>query len=343
MPLLSIIVPVYNSEKYLSICLDSLVNQTFSDFEIIIIDDGSSDKSIEICKEFSASDNRILYFRKENGGVSSARNLGIKHAKGKYITFVDADDYLDKEILEHAISDISNYDLIQWDYSIIPSNYDKQHFIFANNISKDTLFANAIYKFDQECDLGNYFRACWGKIFRTSLIVDNDILFPEDIYIGEDAIFLLNYLSYSNLVKIIPEKGYYYRYDMQSATKRYKTDLLQQSLYQLESFCQFIDSHGLCDDVYVVSSLENFEWLIFDSLINNNLKGFKAGKISIFSFFNDSFVWFRLLKNIRKRYSNVNEVYLNYKLYYRFSNLYLIILFIYIFNRLYSKFLRMKG
>lgn len=99
--LISIIVPVYNVEKYIAKCLDSLVNQTYLNIEILLIDDGSTDKSLSICKKYAAVDSRIKLFSKENGGVSSARNLGLLHVQGEYVVFVDSDDFVSPKYCEH--------------------------------------------------------------------------------------------------------------------------------------------------------------------------------------------------------------------------------------------------
>lgn len=100
-PKISVIVPVYNTEKYLHRCIDSILAQTFTDFELLLIDDGSKDNSGTICDEYAAKDSRVRVFHKENGGVSSARNLGLDNAKGEWISFVDSDDYTDSYFLEN--------------------------------------------------------------------------------------------------------------------------------------------------------------------------------------------------------------------------------------------------
>ena len=105
-PKISVIAPVYNVEKYLPRCIDSILAQTFTDFELLLIDDGSKDHSREICDEYAKKDSRIRVFHKENGGVSSARNLGLDNVKGEWITFVDSDDYLKMEFL----SNLTKYD-----------------------------------------------------------------------------------------------------------------------------------------------------------------------------------------------------------------------------------------
>ena len=108
-PIISIIVPVYNVEEYLQRCIDSILNQRFKDFELILINDGSTDNSLKICKEYSLSDSRVKVINKENGGLSSARNAGINIAKGKYIGFVDSDDWINEEMYQTLYNLLQEY------------------------------------------------------------------------------------------------------------------------------------------------------------------------------------------------------------------------------------------
>ena len=108
MPKISVIVPVYNTEKYLHRCIDSILAQTFTDFELLLIDDGSKDNSGAICDEYAAKDSRVRVFHKENGGVSSARNLGLDNVRGEWVTFVDSDDWVEKEYIELFVKNIDD-------------------------------------------------------------------------------------------------------------------------------------------------------------------------------------------------------------------------------------------
>lgn len=116
---ISVIIPVYNSEKYIERCLKSVVNQSYKDLEIILIDDGSTDNSSLICKKWEKLDNRVKYFRKENGGPSTARNYGLKHVSGDYIHFLDSDDWIDLETYSHCYKLIKNNkypDIVKFSY-----------------------------------------------------------------------------------------------------------------------------------------------------------------------------------------------------------------------------------
>ena len=119
MPKVSIIVPVYKAEKYLHRCVDSILAQTFTDWELLLIDDGSPDRSGDICDEYAKKDTRIRVFHKKNGGVSSARNLGLDNVQGEYVTFVDSDDWIDVNTLNVCFSQIETYDLdiLQFSYT----------------------------------------------------------------------------------------------------------------------------------------------------------------------------------------------------------------------------------
>src|SRR5699024_7536935 len=114
----SVIVPVYNSEKYLTQCIESLIEQTYDNIEIIIVNDGSTDNSGMICKDFEERDNRVKVFNIPNSGVSTARNIGIEKSKGDYITFVDSDDWVDRNMIEFAVEKITvdNSDIVMWSY-----------------------------------------------------------------------------------------------------------------------------------------------------------------------------------------------------------------------------------
>lgn len=125
---ISVIVPLYNVEKYIINCISSLTNQTYQNIEIILIDDGSTDNSGRICKKLAQEDHRIIYLRKENGGVSSARNLGLQYATGSYIGFVDSDDYISKTMYENLLKRLleTNADIAETDFALIDNRFTKK-------------------------------------------------------------------------------------------------------------------------------------------------------------------------------------------------------------------------
>ena len=180
-PKISVIVPVYNAEKYLQRCVDSILAQTFTDFELLLIDDGSKDKSGEICDEYAKKDNRVKVFHKENGGVSSARNLGLDNAQGEWIAFIDGDDMLDSCGLKTLANNIYvNTNIIIGSYyscygnkkqlvEIVPGSYNSEEYV-------DMIL------------LGKVNVAPWAKLYRKKVFSHETLNLPENIKNSEDLI-----------------------------------------------------------------------------------------------------------------------------------------------------------
>ena len=181
-PLISVIIAVYNPGKYLKACLDSLVNQTYKNLEIILVDDGSTDNSLEICKEYAEKDSRIIVHHKENSGVSSTRNLGIRLAHGDYFSFIDSDDYLDLDTYEYLVNLINthNVDIVNHEHYITTPEKEKI------NVSPDTAYG----KFDRKNGMDvlvHYYPFACNKLFSKKTITD--VWFDETICRGEDSLF----------------------------------------------------------------------------------------------------------------------------------------------------------
>ena len=200
--MISIIVPVYNTEQYLDRCIQSVLAQTYTNWELLLIDDGSTDSSGAICDKYAAEDNRIRVFHKENGGVSSARNLGLDNAKGEWITFVDSDDWVDDQYIEFMVSDQA-YDFVSCYYQAIgwskwvscPPPEEKYTQEVLNTCVSENLMA---------------WNTPWAKRFRTQIIQANQCKFNESISFGEDAIFVYKYLRHIKSAKISSKILYYY-------------------------------------------------------------------------------------------------------------------------------------
>ena len=200
-PIVSIIVPVYNTEKFLHRCIDSILAQTYTDFELLLIDDGSKDSSGTICDEYAAQDTRVRVFHKENGGVSSARNVGLDNARGEWITFVDADDWISKDYLEelamHSDSDLVIADFVvegegQWNERLPVGQWQGKE--LSGIIEHDVALAR--------------FTAPWSKLLKKSLI--GQIRFYTELTTQEDALFMFRYLCVVQNIQIIAQKGYHY-------------------------------------------------------------------------------------------------------------------------------------
>ena len=195
-PRFSIIVPVYNSSAHLNRCVDSILCQTISDFELLLVDDGSADNSGSICDQYAIKDKRIRVFHKENGGVSSARNLGLESAIGDWIAFVDSDDFLDETFLENFSSGLAdNADLIVQGFFY----HDvKQNQILECKFEEKEVSDNVelIRLFEEKDIVHNGF--IWHRLFKSSIIKEHSITFPVGIHYGEDGIFFLRYLTFSS-------------------------------------------------------------------------------------------------------------------------------------------------
>ena len=200
-PLVSIIVPVFNVEKYLEECLDSILNQTYENIEVILVDDGSTDSSGKICDEYLKKDSKIKVFHKTNGGLSDARNYGVENSNGEYIIFVDSDDYLSKYTLEFSIKEIKDAAADILVFAIKREKEEKEILEYKKNIFNREegiieLFKGNLYRFS----------AC-GKIYKTNIV--KKYKFPEG-KIHEDQATTYKYFLDANKIAYIVYVGYIY-------------------------------------------------------------------------------------------------------------------------------------
>ncbi len=240
--LISIIVPVYNVERYLDCCIDSILNQTYKNFELILIDDGSPDNCPKKCDEWQSKDNRIKVFHKKNGGLSDARNYGLKYAKGDYITFIDSDDYINSIYIEKLYQMIINYD------ADIACAKHKSFYESSNTLSDNMI--------SDEAEVIDYYSACkelfttqnvttmaWGKLYAKNIV---DLFeFP----VGknhEDTATICKYLysssKFKNRIAITQDQIYYYRQNNSSITSTKSIKNLTDSLWSDITRAQFFAS-----------------------------------------------------------------------------------------------------
>lgn len=225
---ISVIVPVYNVEKYLVQCLESLIKQTFYNIEIILINDGSTDSSGSICEEYSNRDNRIKVIHKKNGGVSSARNAGLKEASGNWISFVDPDDWMADDMYEILINNASKFNVDIAVCQYVPTCYREVKYKKGKKFNCEVLD----YKESMHQLLSNnkrYFCGLWNKIYKKTIIGNR--LFDSTLNNGEDLWFLFNiYLeSKTETVFCEVEKYYYYiRFDSAANSIVFKESMLKE-------------------------------------------------------------------------------------------------------------------
>lgn len=203
MPRVSIIVPVYKAEAYLYRCVDSILAQTFTDFELLLIDDGSPDRSGEICDEYTQKDSRIRVIHKENGGVSSARQRGLDESIGEYTIHADPDDWMEENMIE-----ILYREALELDADMIFCDYYKDCGGKSTYIEQkpESLDHNSIIK--GLC--GNLFGACWNKLIRRSIIKEYGVKFPEKWSLAEDQYFLVSLLLHNIKIGYVNNAFYHY-------------------------------------------------------------------------------------------------------------------------------------
>ena len=238
-PLVSIILPVYNAQNHLARCVGSICAQTYRNIEIIILNDGSKDQSLPVCEEFRQKDPRILLVDKANSGVSDTRNLGLKLASGKYVEFVDSDDYLDPDFTERlvAAAEENEADFVIAPYKmVIPAGASKPDqmleklqaaqgvmsvarppevreygFLPAGVYDKDTF---ALRLMDKPASY--FYSVLWNKLYRRDILTGNDIQFVSEMRWAEDLVFNLRYIQYAERFVAIDKPGYYYVQNPQS-------------------------------------------------------------------------------------------------------------------------------
>lgn len=245
----SIIVPVYNVEKYLPKCLDSLVNQTYKNIEIICINDGSTDNSLAILNEYAQKDIRIKIINQENQGVSVARNNGIDNATGDYILFVDADDYIDINtcnIISKHIETV-NADVISFQFDVITTNkiihsypnlYNDVNNIRFNKINNDE-------KDIFEILVNIPWKCIWDKAYKKNFLITNKIKFNKNLTHAEDSLFMMDVFLCKPLTILIQDKLYFYKMDNPNSaihisnneyvnkSKKYLDTIMEYSTYNI--------------------------------------------------------------------------------------------------------------
>lgn len=200
-PGVSIIVPVYNTKQYLSRCIDSIMSQRFTDFELLLIDDGSTDGSGDICDAYAEKDNRVRVFHKENGGASSARNVGLENAIGDWVTFVDSDDYVLDDYLSLCSEKNENLCTQNWRYANGEVNEWFEPQIVDNEDCQSFLKENL------HTDM---FRTACCSFFKRKILIENGIRFDTRFKLGEDTLFVMDYYRYVDSIRIMGNSCYIY-------------------------------------------------------------------------------------------------------------------------------------
>ena len=336
MPKISVILPVYDVEKYLAQCLDSILNQTFKDFECICVNDGSTDNSLSILQEYEKKDNRIKIINQENKGLSGARNSALKIVTGKYIAFVDSDDFVSSDYLDKLINiaEKENSDIVYCRHKLYYS-LDNKYEKGPNREELNKLFfeyskaQNKDKQLEYILDIVENSRSACMKLYKTDVINDNAILFFENIYAEEDFSFNILVNLYSQKINFLDEEMYYYRKQINSITSNNENFRLNTIKYfalltkELEKrkflqnnevlkkfvLSKFVFNIGKKipktkqEDIYPYI-LEHFLYLksvLRFSFIKTNKINFYILIMKIFK--TKSFIFFRILKNFNFKFN----------------------------------------
>lgn len=263
-PLISFIVPVYNSEKYIDKCIKSIINQTVKNFEVIIIDDGSKDTTYCKCREYEIKYSNIKVFTQSNQGVAVARNNGLKNSAGEWIIFVDSDDEVFPDYIESVLQYIDKeYELIIFDYKVKGKNYREESYelyseIYTGNRKID-LVRCALNNKSLNENWGNVsLRSPWAKVYKKSLLDNNEIGFIPKIKMGEDLLFNIN--VYLNASKIVYIKKIEYIVDERddSVSRDYINNMDEVDRLFYENLYELLIKYNLPNEIWTLYYKESF-------------------------------------------------------------------------------------
>ena len=306
-PKISVIVPVYNAEQYIQKCIDSIIAQTFTNMELILINDGSKDNSGKICDEYAKIDNRIRVFHKENGGVSSARNVGLDHAKGEWIIFVDSDDWIEPNCFNILLSDTEIADLTYFGCRLYYDDKSVTSYIpscfYSSN--RDDI-ENKLWKLKINKQNFEYLGFTWNKLFRKSIIKKHKIEFLENLKFREDELFTLSYARYIKSLRIKPDTLYNYRVLGTGLTHSIKSK--EEYLLLIEQLTEVLNQYR---NNQIISTEENSILVYYFRALNAEKIFSKTGFVLFYNF----------LKKGRylKKHKSIKDRKMN--LIFRFNNI----------------------
>lgn len=310
-PLVSIIVPVYNAENYICECVDSILSQTYKNIEVLLINDGSKDNSDSLIKSHYGTEPRVIYINKHNEGVSKTRNFGIERANGVYLTFVDADDWIEKSFIDEAVVSLEKYNLdfvlggTEKVYSNRSEKYvantTKDILIYKENIGSfiARVLSNGVVNDSELITCFTSGPVC--KLFRKDII--SEIRFDENLFLGEDTVFNLKILEQTCKIGVIPHIWYYYRMNENSVTKIYNPSIQTYTERLLIVLSNMYYDNGLLRPYLLVRGVQQFHGMLLLYPMN------KKSKMDFFEQRNfvkkcyDNDIWSKLFQKI-----NVNSL-----------------------------------
>lgn len=257
-PKLSIIIPIYNAEQFIRRCIDSILEQTYTDFELLLIDDGSTDDSSRICDVYSENDSRIKVFHKKNGGVSSARNVGLDNANGEWIVFIDSDDAINNQYLSVTKKATVVLILTGCDYSGATYIKDK---IKITDSTLSHFYENYLQTLQM--------RVPWAKFYKRSLI--ENLRFNESYKVGEDTLFVLSYLRRVKSMSVTNNTSYIYTLNTDFFFSKYALDTKMAA--------------KICGDIFNAYTALNVRNRIFEKFIYNTFFELCSKNASLYNWY----------------------------------------------------------
>ena len=269
--LITVIIPVYKTEKYLSRCIDSVRNQTYQDLDIVLVDDGSPDNSGALCDQFALEDSRIRVIHKKNGGLSDARNAGIDMAKGKYLCFCDSDDWMESGILECAVKEMreSEVDLLVWSYSF--DRVDEHDSLTSAGICQ----ANGLISYNQtdlfkQNSTQGLLGFAWNKLYKTDVIKKAGVYFEKGVSLVEDVIFNSNIICKADSIRLIDTIGTHYMQRGRTTLGNAYYENYSALIYMATEAKKRIMHHFGCPSSDITASISDYL-----------MKAFKTGIVSM--------------------------------------------------------------
>ena len=252
-PLVSIIIPVYNSEAFLDKCIQSAINQSYKNIEVVLVNDGSTDSSGKMCDDYALNDNRIKVIHKTNGGLVSSRKTGLKASTGEYVLYIDGDDWIELDLIEYYMNQVLNFNAdvvlsshivnLEGRTDILPNSLPPG--VYGKDKLKSLIYPKMLYT-------GNFsqfgiFSYSWGKLYRRELLIENQLKVTEGITIGEDALCLYPTLLDANTLVILEKPGYHYRQRANSLIKTLRTIDISKMQKVYDDFKNIFSDKGVLD------------------------------------------------------------------------------------------------
>ncbi len=279
--MISVIIPVYNTESYLRRCIDSVLGSVYQDFELLLVDDGSRDNSLQLCREYSVGDNRVKVIAQEHRGVSAARNRGISESRGEWIIFVDSDDFISCDFFSIVIQKkYEDQDLLIFDFAgsdkkeLQKKKEDRKREISDTQyIENENLYLVEKLLRSQQLEKNGRtdLRSPWAKAYRRRVIEQYSVCFPTELSMGEDQIFQIEYQMRTKCCTYIRRPVYFVETRPDSVTQCFQEDLLEQYQVFEERLKSVLEKHGcytLLEEAYYDTVLSNMKGILVMSIFH---------------------------------------------------------------------------